>query len=83
MTTYAQSQNVSLHSLRKRLRDSDAAWTRHVASRSADTNLSRNELKTLAGKLCINQGDRKKETLEEAVQKFEAQRNRTLEDSKE
>ena len=82
MTTYAQSEKVSLHSLRKRLRDSDVAWTRYVASRSGNTSLSVRELKTLTSKLGISQGDRRKRTLEKAVQKFEAQRQKTLEDSK-
>ena len=83
MTTYGQSESVSLHSLRKRLRDSDVAWTRHVASRNDDTGLSKRELTTLASELGISQGDQRKETLEKAVQKFEAQRHKTLEDSKE
>ena len=83
MTTYGQSESVSLYSLRKRLRDSDVAWTRHVASRNDDTGLSKRELTTLASELGISQGDRRKETLEKAVQKFEAQRHKTLEDSKE
>ena len=82
MTTYGQSENVSLHSLRKRLRDSDVAWTRYVASRSAKTSVSARELKTLTGRLGISQGDQRKETLEKAAQKFEAQRQKTLEDSK-
>ena len=82
MTTYAQSETVSLHSLRKQLRDSDVAWTRYVVSRSANTNLSVRELKTLTGRLGISQGDQRKETLKKAVQKFEAQRQKTLEDSK-